>query len=151
MSDDLEATYDKFIFRVRTNLRYSREDMWVRREGAEVTVGVTDFLQRRSGDVASVELPNPGAALDAGDWCCTLDTIKTAVDLISPLGGRVVAVNDRLEARPELVNEDPYGEGWLLQIEPAGPEALEGELMGAQAYYDYMVSRLEEEAGKLGH
>lgn len=151
MSDYLEATYDKFTFVVRTGLRYSRDDLWVRDDGPRVSVGLTDFLQRRSGDVVSVELLQPGSDVAAGDWCCTLDTIKTAVDIGSPLDGRIVEVNAELEARPELVNEDPYGQGWLLQIEPAGPEALESELMEAQAYFDYMVGRLNEEVNQLGH
>jgi len=150
MSDYLEATYDKFTFRVRTGLRYSRDDLWARWDDGRVTVGLTDFLQRRSGDLASVELPAPGDAVVAGELCCTLDTIKAAVDLVSPLSGQVVAVNADLEARPELINEDPYGRGWLFQIEPGDPRAFE-ELLDAEAYFDWMVSRLEEEAGKLGH
>ncbi len=151
MSEFLEATYDKFTFVVRTELRYNREDVWVRREGVQVMVGVTDFLQRRSGDVVSVGLPGPGTNLVAGDWCCTLDTIKTAVDITCPLDGWVIAVNGELEDRPELVNEDPYGRGWLLRLEPADPQTFESRLLDAQADFEYMVSRLEEEAGKLGH
>jgi glycine cleavage system H protein len=151
MSEFLEATFDKFAFRVQTGVRYSRHDVWARAVGSRVTVGVTDFLQRRSGDVASVELPAPGDRLVSGEPCCTLDTIKAAVDIASPLTGLVIAVNGDLEARPELINEEPYGSGWLLRLEPADPRAFEAELMDAQAYFDWMVSRLEEEAGKLGH
>jgi glycine cleavage system H protein len=150
MSDYLEATYDKFTFRVRTGLRYSRDDLWARRDEGRVTVGLTDFLQRRSGDLASAELPAPGDAVVAGELCCTLDTIKAAVDLVSPLSGRVVAVNTDLEDRPELINEDPYGRGWLFQVTPADPQAFEC-LLDADAYFEWMVGRLEEKAGKLGH
>jgi glycine cleavage system H protein len=151
MIDYLEATYDKFTFRVRARLRYSRDDVWARADGGRVTVGVTDFLQRRSGDVALVELPAVGDHLAAGEPCCTVETIKAAVDVPSPVTGVVVAVNAELEARPELINEEPYGRGWLFLAEPADPAVFETGLMDAQAYYDWMVSRLEEEAGKLGH
>lgn len=151
MTEYLEATYDKFTFRVQTGLRYSCDDVWARRDDGRATVGVTDLLQRRSGDAVLVEAPTPGERLVAGEPCCTIETIKAAVDIPSPMSGMVVAVNAELEARPELINEDPYGQGWLFQIEPADPGALETELMDAQAYFDWMVSRLEEEAGKLGH
>lgn len=151
MSDYLETTYDKFTFRVQTGLRYSRADMWARWEEGRVTVGLSDFLQRRSGDLASVELPAPGNQVVAGELCCTLDTIKAAVDIVSPLTGQVLAVNADLEGSPELINEDPYGRGWLFQIEPADPRAFGTELLDAEAYFEWMVGRLEEEASKLGH
>jgi glycine cleavage system H protein len=151
VTDYLETTYDKFTFRVRTGIRYSRDDVWAGADGSRVTVGVTDFLQRRGGDLASVELPAPGDRLVSGEPCCSLETIKAAIEIPSPVTGLVVAVNGDLEARPELINEEPYGAGWLLKVEPADPRALETELMDALAYFDWMVSRLEEEAGNLGH
>jgi glycine cleavage system H protein len=151
MTEYLEATYDKFTFRVQIGLRYSREDVWARPEDDRVTVGLSDFLQRRSGDAASVELPAVGDRVVSGEPCCTLDTIKAAVEVVSPLTGAVVAVNAELEGRPELINEEPYGRGWLFQAEPADARALDSGLMEAQAYLYWMVSRLEEEAGRLGH
>jgi glycine cleavage system H protein len=151
MIEYLEATYDKFTFQVRTGMRYSRDDVWGRMDESRITVGVADFLQRRSGDVALVELPAVGDSLVAGEPCCTIETIKAAADIASPISGVVVAVNAELETRPELINSEPYGRGWLFQIEPADPETFEAGLMDAQAYFDWMVSRLEEEAGRLGH
>ena len=151
MTEYLEATYDKFTFRVRTGFRYSRDDLWACTRDGRATVGLTDFLQRRSGDAAFVELPATGDTVVAGERCCTLDTIKATVDIASPLTGRVVAVNAELEDRPELINEEPYGRGWLFALEPDDPGALDSQMLDAQAYFEWMVSRLEEESERLGH
>jgi glycine cleavage system H protein len=151
MSEYLEATYDKFTFLVRVGVRYSRGDLWASLQDGRVTVGLTDFLQRRSGDAAFVELPVPGDGVVAGERCCTLDTIKATVDIASPLTGRVVAVNAELEDRPELINEDPYDRGWLFALEPDDPGTLDTQMLDAQAYFEWMVSRLEEESKRLGH
>lgn len=150
MSDYLETTYDKFTFRVKTGYRYSRDDVWVRPEDGSMTVGLTDFMQRLSGDVAFVELPAAGEEVAAGEPCGLIETIKAAQDVISPLSGTVVGVNEELEIRPELVNEDPYGQGWLFQMAPADPLAANRELLDAQAYFQLMLGRVEEEARKLG-
>jgi glycine cleavage system H protein len=150
VSDYLETTYDKFTFRVKTGYRYSRDDVWVRPEDGSMTVGLTDFMQRLSGDVAFVELPAAGEEVAAGEPCGLIETIKAAQDVISPLSGTVVGVNEELEIRPELVNEDPYGQGWLFQMAPADPLAANRELLDAQAYFQLMLGRVEEEARKLG-
>ena len=151
MGEYLETTYDKFTFRVKTGYRYSQDDVWVRPEDGSITVGLTDFMQRRSGDVAFVELPASGAEVAAGEPCGLIETIKAAQDVVSPLSGMVIAVNEELEIRPELVNEDPYGRGWLFRLTPADPSAAENELLDAQAYFQLMLTRVEEEAKKLGH
>ena len=151
MGEYLETTYDKFTFRVKTGYRYSQDDVWVRPEDGSMTVGLTDFMQRRSGDVAFVELPAAGEEVTAGEPCGLIETIKAAQDVISPLSGMVTAVNEELETRPELVNEDPYGHGWLFRLTPADPAAAETELLDAQAYFQWMLTRVEEEAKKLGH
>ena len=93
-------------------------------------VGVSDFAQDELGDVVFVELPDPGDELVAGEPFGVIESIKAVSDLYSPVDGEVVAVNEALFDRPELVNEDPYGEGWLLEVEVAG----EGDLLGAEAY-----------------
>ena len=151
MSECLETTYDKFTFRVQTGYRYSQDDLWVRPENDRATVGLTDFLQRRSGDAAFVELPAVGQEVTAGGKCGVLETIKTAQDIVAPLTGAVVAVNEELETRPELINEDPYGQGWLFQMRPADPAAIKRDLLDDRAYFEFMRGRLEEEARKLGH
>ncbi len=151
VNEYLEAAYDKFTFRVKTSYRYSRQDMWISLADDIATAGVTDFLQQRSGDVAFVELPVVGQELMVGDPCGEIETVKASQDLESPLNGRIVAINEELEARPELINQDPYGRGWLFQIEPADPSSVEKELLDAPAYFQYMVARLEEEIKRLGH
>jgi glycine cleavage system H protein len=150
MSEYLETTYDKFTFRVKSAYRYSRDDVWVWSDEGLAAVGLTDFLQRRSGDAAFVELPTVGQEVTAGEKCGVLETIKTAQDIVAPLTGTVTAINEELETRPELVNEDPYGQGWLFQMRPADPAAIERELLDAQAYFEFMRGRLAEEASKLG-
>ena len=151
MTEYLEATYDKFTFRVRTAFRYSRDDLWAYLRDGRATVGLTDFLQRRSGDVAFVDLPAPDSEVRLGEPCCTLDTIKATVELASPLTGRVVAANAELEDHPELINEEPYDRGWLFAIEPDDLRTFDTEMLDAQAYFEWMVGRLEQESRKLGH
>jgi glycine cleavage system H protein len=150
VTEYLETSYDKFTFRVRIGYRYSEDDLWARRDDGLVTVGVTDYMQRRSGDVAFVELPAVGQQVIAGEAGAMLETIKVAQDLASPLSGTVAAVNEALDERPELVNEDPYGEGWLFQIIPDDPAAIDRDLLDAEFYLQSMLGRLEEEGKKLG-
>ena len=151
MTEYLEATHDKFTFRVRIGFRYSRDDLWACLRDGRVTVGLTDFMQRRSGDVAFVDLPAVDSSVQAGELCCTLDTIKATVEIACPLTGRVVVVNSELEDRPELINEEPYDRGWLFALEPDDLRTFDSEMLDAQAYFEYMVSRLEQESRKLGH
>jgi glycine cleavage system H protein len=150
MSEYLETSYDKFTFRVKTGYRYTEDDMWVRQDNGRVAIGVADFLQRRSGDVAFVQLPAVGEQVTAGEPGAMIETIKVAQDLTNPLSGTVVAVNEELDDRPELVNEDPYGEGWLFQITPDDPTAIDRDLLDAESYLQSMMVRVEEEGKKLG-
>ncbi len=115
-------------------LHYSRSHEWIRRnEDGTVTVGITDHAQDLLGDMVYVELPEPGQRLAAGDECMVVESVKAASDVYSPLSGEVVAVNDQLADTPELVNQDPYGEGWLFTLQPA-EEGEPEELMGAESY-----------------
>lgn len=115
-------------------LHYSRSHEWIRRnEDGTVTVGITDHAQDLLGDMVYVELPEPGRRLAAGDECMVVESVKAASDVYSPLSGEIVAVNDRLADTPELVNQDPYGEGWLFTLQPAEGGEPE-ELMGAESY-----------------
>ncbi len=143
----LEAAVDKFVFRVATDCRYSAADVWVRREGDHVRVGLTDFLQQRSGDVASVNLKRVGTALKAGDEMGALDTIKVDLVVPAPLGGTIVAVNDALAEHPELVNGDPYGAGWLVDVAPATWAEFDA-LLDAETYLPQMAGRAERERGQ---
>jgi glycine cleavage system H protein len=100
--------------------RYSETHEWVSVDGQTATVGITDFAQAQLGDVVFLELPKKDAQLDAGASFGVIESVKAASDLYSPVAGKVVDVNERLTDAPELVNRDPYGEGWLVKLEISG-------------------------------
>jgi glycine cleavage system H protein len=96
---------------------YTKTHEWLVVDGKTVTVGITDFAQSQLGDVVFLELPNPGRKLDAGETFGVVESVKAASDLYAPVSGRVVAVNEKLAGKPELINSDPYGDGWILKLE----------------------------------
>jgi glycine cleavage system H protein len=102
-----------------SNYRFTASHEWVRVEGSTATVGISDHAQSQLGDVIFLELPDVGAALAAGAKFGAIESVKAASDLYSPVGGTVAAVNGALNDHPELVNSDPYGEGWMLRLEDA--------------------------------
>ena len=115
-------------------LSYVSSHEWIRNEGdGTVTIGVTDFAQEPLGDVVFVELPDVGAELVSEDEFGVIESVKAASDLFAPVSGEVIAINERLDDDPELVNTDPYGDAWLLQIRLSHPEELE-HLLDADAY-----------------
>ncbi|OBH84765.1 glycine cleavage system protein GcvH [Mycobacterium sp. E2989] len=120
------------------DLHYTAEHEWVRRSGdATVRVGITDFAQSALGDVVFVQLPDVGAALTAGESFGEVESTKSVSDLYAPVTGKVAAVNADLEGSPQLVNSDPYGAGWLLDVEVSDVAALESaisSLLDAEAY-----------------
>ncbi len=111
---------------------YTKSHEWLTVDGKSVTVGITDFAQSQLGDVVFLELPKPGRKLDAGESFGVVESVKAASDLYSPVSGRVAAVNEQLAAKPELINSDPYGDGWILKLELAGD--LPTDLMDEAAY-----------------
>jgi glycine cleavage system H protein len=115
------------------DLRYTREHEWVRVDGDVATVGITDFAQDALGDVVFVELPAVGVAVAAHAACCEVESTKSVSEIYAPIAGTVVAVNDELTGTPELLNSDPYGEGWIFRLEVAEPGQLEG-LLDAAGY-----------------
>jgi glycine cleavage system H protein len=112
------------------DLQYTKSHEWVRREGEVATVGITEHAQDELGDVVFVDLPESGASFGAGDTFGSVESVKAVSDLNTPVGGEVVEINSALEDSPEKVNEDPYGEGWLLKIQVSE----EGELLSAADY-----------------
>ena len=143
----LQAVVDKFVFRVAPDCRYSDAGVWARRAGDSVRIGVTDFVQQRAGDVAFVNLRPVGTPLGADDEIAALETIKVDLILPAPLAGTVVAVNPALGEHPELINGDPYDEGWLVELEPARSEDFEA-LMDAATYLPRLQARAELEQAK---
>lgn len=143
----LEASVDKFVFRVARDCRYNDSDVWAKREGERVRVGLTDFLQQKSGDVGFVDVKMVDTALAANDELASVDTIKVDLVVPAPLAGTVRAVNSALADRPELVNSDPYGEGWLAEIEPSNWSDFDA-LLDAETYLPQMKARAEMERQK---
>ena len=117
---------------VPAELKYRESHEWVRFEqDGSVTVGITEHAQQLLGDMVFVDLPEAGAQLQQGDDCAVAESVKAASDIYAPLNGEVIAVNEALGENPELVNSDPYSEGWLFRLQPAGGE---DGLLDAAAY-----------------
>lgn len=116
-----------------TNVKYTNEHEWIRLEGEEAYVGITDYAQDQLGDIVFVDITIEGETLDKGEVFGTIEVVKTVSDLFLPIGGEVLEVNPELEEHPELVNQDPYGKGWLVKIKPADPSEMDG-LLDAEAY-----------------
>jgi glycine cleavage system H protein len=128
-----------------SDLRYTSEHEWAAiEEGGTVRVGITDFAQDALGDVVYVDLPEQGTEIRAGEAFGEVESTKSVSDLFGPVSGRVVQRNDVLEDRPEMVNEDPYGDGWMIVIEMSDPDEMDG-LLDAEAY-----RRLVEQGGTEG-
>jgi glycine cleavage system H protein len=115
------------------DLKYTAEHEWVRQGDGVLRVGITDFAQDQLGDIVYVSLPEVGVAVAAGDAVGELESTKSVSDVYAPLSGTVSAINEALDGQPELVNSDPYGEGWLFEIESSDAGALEG-LLDASGY-----------------
>lgn len=115
------------------DVRYAESDEWVKIEGDDVTVGLTDYAQDQLSDVVYVELPEVGDTLAKGDSYGVVESVKAASDMYMPLGGEITAVNEALEDTPELVNEDPYGKGWMIRFKASDPSEADG-LLDAKAY-----------------
>ena len=118
---------------------YSREHEWVSVAGDVVTLGITEFAQQELGEVVFVELPEIGQVFNAGDEVGTIESVKAVAEIYSPVAGEVIEVNDAIVDDPELLNEDPHGEGWLIKIRLSSADDLKA-LMNADAYTDYVRS-----------
>lgn len=146
MSEFLEVTIDKFTFKVAADRLYTETHLWVKWEDGVVRVGLSDYLQQTSGDVAFAEPQAVGTPLTPGDELAAIETMKTNLSIPSPVSGVIKAVNPRLEDEPELVNEAPYAEGWLVLIEAGDWEAEKLNLLDAQTYFARMTAEVEQEA-----
>jgi glycine cleavage system H protein len=121
---------------IPSKLRYRDSHEWVRVEGdGTVVVGISDHAQGELGDMVFVELPEPGMSYDQGEACAVIESVKAASDVYAPLSGEVVEANGQLEDSPELVNSDPYGDGWLFRLIPSDASEIDG-LLDAAAYAD---------------
>lgn len=123
------------------DLKYTKNDEWIRVEGGAGVVGITDYAQEQLSDIVYVEIiPGVGEALAQGDSCATVESVKAAADVYMPVGGKVIEVNESLPDSPELVNSDPFGAAWMLKIEISDAAELDG-LMDAAAYEKFCQER----------
>jgi glycine cleavage system H protein len=125
--------------KIPSDLKYTKSHEWVRQaENGTLEIGITDHAQSALGDLVFVEVPDVGRALSAGEACAVVESVKAASDVYSPLAGKVVANNDALSAKPELLNEDPYGAGWLFRLQGSGPFDA-ASFMNASAYESFLA------------
>jgi glycine cleavage system H protein len=123
---------------VPTELRYTKDHEWVRVDGDEATVGITAYAADQLGDIVFVELPDPGRVVAQFATFGVVESVKAVSDLFAPLSGEIVAGNDKLAASPELVNSDPYGDGWMIRVRLADPSEADGLLEAAA--YDALIA-----------
>ena len=116
-----------------TNVKYTNEHEWIRLEGEEAYVGITDYAQTQLGDIVFVDVPTEGETLEKGETFGSIEVVKTVSDLFLPVGGEILEVNQALEENPELVNKGPYGEGWIIKIKPTDVSEMD-DLLDAEAY-----------------
>lgn len=115
------------------NLKYTKDHEWVKIDGDEALIGITEFAQKELGDIVFIEVETEGESLDAGEAFGTIEAVKTVSDLFMPLAAEVLEFNEELESNPEIVNKDPYGEGWIIKIRITDPAGLD-ELLDADSY-----------------
>jgi glycine cleavage system H protein len=145
MTTFLETTVDKFTFYVDPTCHYNVKGVWVRVEGNRARLGLSDFLQQRSGDIAFVEVEPKGTRLAFGDEFSSIETIKIDIALPSPVSCKVLLVNPALETTPEAINQDPFGEGWLCEVELSNWKTDRPRLLDAAAYLEKMKQEAEED------
>jgi len=145
----LEIKVDKWTFCVPLDRFYNENDCWAKLDGNIATMGITDFLQSMAGDIIYVDLPKLGNEVGQFDEVGSFESVKTVLDLLSPAGGVVREVNEKLRQRPELVNQDPYGEGWFVKVEVRDFELDKENLLGPDAYFEVLKRKIEAEKSKM--
>jgi glycine cleavage system H protein len=146
MPEPLRISIDKFTFLVAADRLYAAEGVWVQPlGGGRVRLGASDYMQQHNGDVAFVDLKPAGTVLRRHEPVAEIETMKVTIEVVSPVSGTVVLVNQALANAPELVNQDPYGEGWLAEIETTDWEADRARLLEPQAYLVAMRAEAEQE------
>jgi glycine cleavage system H protein len=125
---------------IPSECKYATTDEWIRLDGAEALVGISDYAQSQLSDLVFIELPAIGKKVEAGKALGVVESVKAASDINMPVAGEIVAVNSELENAPDAMNQDPYGSGWIVRIKPSNPSDLDG-LMDAAAYSAYCDQR----------
>jgi glycine cleavage system H protein len=148
--DSYQLKVLKWTFRVPKGLLYNENDCWAKIEGPRARVGITDFLQSMATDIIFVEFKDVDTEIEQLDEVASFESTKTILDLISPVSGVIVEVNEKLSERPELVNQDPYGEGWFAVLKLKNFESDRENLLDAQKYFEVLKRKVESEKEKLG-
>jgi glycine cleavage system H protein len=149
MPEFLETSVDKFTFKVATDRLYTDGHLWVKLEDNLVRIGLSDYFQQTSGDVAFADVEAEGTELTPGDDVASIETIKVNLVLPSPISGVIKEINPALEDEPELVNQDPYDEGWLALVEATNWGTDHANLMDPESYFKMMKTEAEEESKQL--
>ena len=123
------------------DVRYTEDHEWARVEGEKTKAGICDYAQDQLGDIVYVELPQVGDAFDKGQEFGTVESVKAVAELYMPVGGTILAVNSALDDSPELVNKDPYGDGWMIEVQPSDPAELEA-LMTKDVYFETLKGQV---------
>jgi glycine cleavage system H protein len=144
-NNEIKFTADKFIFRFPRNLLYSLEGLWIAQENDSLRIGMSDFIQQRNGDIAFATVAEEGSELNLGDEVAGIETVKVNFSLPAPMKGRVIEANASLQDSPELINQDPYGRGWLVILQPENLKCDRAALMTAEAYSDLVRQQAEAE------
>jgi glycine cleavage system H protein len=124
------------------DVKYSKDHTWVRVEGGDGTIGITDYAQESLGDIVYVDVPEEEDRIEAGEEVAEVESTKATSSVISPVSGAVIEVNEDIEDSPETINEDPYGDGWIARVKLSKPSELKG-LMGAEAYQKFVEEEIE--------
>lgn len=141
----LEFTQDKFTFKVATDRLYNAAGVWAKADGDHIIIGVSDFFQQRNGDVAFAEVRQIGTAVTPSATFANIETIKVDVELPSPVSGVIAATNNKLEMEPEIINTDPYEEGWLITVAAEDWAADKPQLMAPAAYLEHIKAEVDTE------
>jgi glycine cleavage system H protein len=128
-------------YEIPADRRYARSDEWIRIDGPVARIGITDYAQSELSDIVFVEVPEVGSRIDAGMPFGVVESVKAVSDLLAPISGEVIQVNEELDEHPELVNEEPYGRGWIIEIRTAGTGAV-ADLLESEAYRQHVEERV---------
>ena len=141
-----ETTVDKYHFRVpKEGYYFTENDCWVKIEGKTALIGITDYFQNKAGDVIFVDLPTVGEKIDQFDEAADFESVKALLQLLTPVSGKIIAINSRLEETPEFLNVDAYEQGWVVEVELADFEDDKELLMDGPTYFEYMKRKIVEE------
>ena len=142
MSSDMEIVIDKFLIAVKGDLRYSKDHIWVKKENQHCVLGLTDYAQRKGGDIVFLKFEHRGGSIKEGEKVALYETIKVALNVPAPFDCEILELNSILEEKSELINEDPYGTGWIARVKPENQKYLD-TLLSPQNYLE-LIKDLEE-------